>query len=158
MDGQRFLTDRARRGVAVALRDLPKFLVLDPVSTARIEMRLDTPSCEIDVNLDNPRPGRSFVLLIGHRDGPFVQRVRLAGKARIHFAPETPGEYLMLLANPHKEPLVVRLRGRNLAPEVPRPKITRPRASTRAGRGRTPPAPRRTRARKPALARRPRTG
>jgi hypothetical protein len=107
--------------VAVALVDLPKFLVLAPTATVRIEMRLDEPACELDVALDNPRPGRSFVLLIGHPKGPFVQRVRLSGRARIHFDPESPGEYVLLLANPQDDPLVIRLRGRG----IPRPKVLR---------------------------------
>jgi hypothetical protein len=100
--------------VATALRDLPKFLVLNPVSTVRIEMRLEAPACEIDVELDNPRPGRSFVLLICQVGGPYVQRVRLAGRARIYFDPQTPGSYELLLANPQREPLVLRLRGRDV--------------------------------------------
>jgi hypothetical protein len=102
--------------VATALRDLPKYLVLEGVSTVRLEMLLESPACEIDVELENPRPGRSFVLLIGHKEGPYVQRVRLSGRARIHFDPQTPGEYLLLLANP--EPLVLRLKARDL--EVPK--------------------------------------
>jgi hypothetical protein len=102
--------------VAVALADLPRFLVLDPLSTVRVEMRLVTPACEIDVELDNPRPGRSFVLLIGHKSGPFVQRVRLAGKARIYFDPQSPGEYVMLVANPQQEPIVLRLKARDVGP------------------------------------------
>jgi hypothetical protein len=100
--------------MAVALPDLPRFLVLEPLSTVRVEMRLTAPACEIDVELDNPRPGRSFVLLIGHKEGPFVQRVRLAGKARVYFDPQSPGEYLLLLANPQKEPIVLRLRARDV--------------------------------------------
>jgi hypothetical protein len=119
--------------VAVALRDLPKYLVLEPASTVRIEIRLESPSCEIDVELDSPRPGRSFVLLIGHREGPFVQRVRLAGRARIHFDPQSPGDYVLLLANPDKEPVVLRLRGRDLGKKVLRPTI-RP-AARRSSRG-----------------------
>lgn len=98
--------------MAVALSDLPKYLVLEPLSTVRVEMLLDSPACEIDVTLDNPQPGRSFVLLIGHKDGPYVQRVRLAGKARIYFDPQSPGEYVLLLANPQKEPIVLRLKAR----------------------------------------------
>ena len=105
--------------MAVALRDLPKFLVLEPMSTIRVEMLLDAPSCEIDVELDNPRPGRSFVLLIGHKDGPYVQRVRLAGKARIYFDPQSPGEYVMLVANPQNEPIVLRLKARNVGATTP---------------------------------------
>ena len=113
--------------MAVALKDLPKYLVLAPTATARIEMRLDDPACEIDVALDNPRPGRSFVLLIGHTDGPFVQRVRLSGRARIHFDPESPGEYVLLLANPQRDPLVIRLRGRGIpGPVVGRRRGRRP--------------------------------
>ena len=107
--------------MAVALADLPKFLVLAPTATVRIDMRLDEPACELDVALDNPRPGRSFVLLIGHPKGPFVQRVRLSGRARIHFDPEVPGEYVLLLANPQDDPLVIRLRGRG----IPRPRVLR---------------------------------
>ena len=104
--------------VATALRDLPKYLVLEGVSTVRLEMRLESPACEIDVELENPRPGRSFVLLIGHKEGPYVQRVRLSGRARIHFDPQTPGDYLLLLANPNREPLVLRLKARDL--DVPK--------------------------------------
>jgi hypothetical protein len=131
--------------VAIALRDLPKYLVLAPTATVRIDMRLDDPACEIDVALDNPRPGRSFVLLIGHPKGPFVQRVRLSGRARIHFDPESPGEYVLLLANPQRDPLVIRLRGRGI-----------PRSAT-ARRRRRRPQPsgpqRRSRARKRPSAR-----
>jgi hypothetical protein len=113
--------------VATALRDLPKFLVLAGVSTVRLEMLLESPACEIDVELENPRPGRSFVLLIGHKEGPYVQRVRLSGRARIHFDPQSPGEYLLLLANPNREPLVLRLKARDLAPPKrgPRPQKAR---------------------------------
>lgn len=126
--------------MSVALRDLPRFLVLEPTSTVRIDMRVDAPSCEIEVRLDNPRPGRSFVLLIGHPGGPYVQRVRLAGRAKIHFAPESPGEYRLLLANPDREPVVLRLKGKNLAPETVRPVLRPPkrRASPRSPRGRRP--------------------
>jgi hypothetical protein len=102
--------------VAVALADLPRFLVLDPLSTVRVEMRLVAPACQIDVELDNPRPGRSFVLLIGHKSGPFVQRVRLAGRARIYFDPQSPGEYVLLVANPQPEPIVLRLKARDVGP------------------------------------------
>ena len=112
--------------MAVALPDLPKFLVLDPLSTVRVEMRLAGPACEIDVELDNPSPGRSFVLLIGHKDGPFVQRVRLAGKARIYFDPQSPGDYVLLVANPQKEPIVLRLKARDIGViEARRPKPSR---------------------------------
>ena len=103
--------------MTVALRKLPSYLILEPTSTVRIDMRLEEPSCEIDVALDNPRPGRSFVPLIGAPGGPFVQRVRLAGRARIHFDPQKAGDYSLLLANPQSEPLVVRLKVTELASE-----------------------------------------
>ncbi|MGA8276417.1 MAG: hypothetical protein WB789_03735 [Thermoplasmata archaeon] len=122
--------------MATALRDLPKFLVLAGVSTVRLEMRLESPACEIDVELENPRPGRSFVLLIGHKEGPYVQRVRLSGRARIHFDPQAPGEYLLLLANPNREPLVLRLKARDLLPPKRGTKAQKPRSRARIGSSR----------------------
>jgi hypothetical protein len=133
--------------VTTALSDLPRYLVLAPTATVRIELELESPACEIDVELDNPRPGRSFVLLLGHPGGPFVQRVRLAGRARIFFDPQTPGTYELLLANPHTEPLVLHLRGRAVdvrdepAPGRVRPTIRRrpsPAATPVARRHRAP--------------------
>jgi len=115
---------------------LPRYLVLEPTSTVRIDLRMETPSCEIDVSLDNPRPGRSFVLLIGPQRGPFVQRVRLAGKAKIHFDPQRPGKYSLLLANPLSEPIVIRLKVRAL-PD------TRPSARQSRSRSRAPDSARR---------------
>ena len=93
----------------------PRFLIIETVSTVRLEMELDRPSCEIDVELQNPAPGRSFVVMIGHRGGPFVQRMRLSGRARIVFEPKQPGQYVLVLANPVKEALVLRLKGRQSA-------------------------------------------
>ena len=113
-----FLTFAILSPVAIALADLPKYLVIEPDSTLRIDMRLDHPACEIDVSLDNPRPGRSFVLMIGHPGGPFVQRVRLAGRARIYFDPATPGSYVLLFANPDRQPIVLRLRARGVGRPV----------------------------------------
>jgi hypothetical protein len=100
--------------VAIPLARLPRFLVLDPVSSVRTEIELESPSCEIDVELQNPRPGRSFVLLIGQRKGPYLQRMRLSGRARILFKPKSAGEYLLMLANPNRDPLILRLRGHNI--------------------------------------------
>lgn len=100
--------------MATALRDLPRYLVLEPVSTVRLEIELAGPACEIEVELENPEVGRSFVLLIGHGDGPYVQRVRLSGGARIHFDPQSPGDYVLLMANPNRTPLVLRLKARDL--------------------------------------------
>jgi hypothetical protein len=134
---------------------LPRFLIIEPVSTVRLEMELDRPSCEIDVELQNPGPGRSFVVMIGHRGGPFVQRMRLSGRARIVFEPKSPGPYVLVLANPVKEPLVLRLKGRQGAlrlgadeersrppPDRHRRRGVRTRSATRPGRpraGRPPP-------------------
>jgi hypothetical protein len=122
--------------VAIALSKLPKYMVLEPSSTLRLDMHLDEPACEIDVSLDNPRPGRSFVLLIGHPGGPFVQRVRLAGRARIYFDPESPGDYVLMFANPDAEPIVLRVRGRGVG--RPTIKVKRTSAKRRGpGRGKT---------------------
>ena len=98
----------------MALQDLPRYLVVEPSSTLRLDIHLDSPACEIDISLDNPKPGRSFVLMIGHPGGPYVQRVRLAGRARIFFDPQTPGNYVLLLANPDRSPIVLHLRGRGI--------------------------------------------
>jgi len=110
-----FSGERPRRSMGGTITTLPRFLIIEPVSTVRLEMELDRPSCEIDVELQNPGPGRSFVVMIGHRGGPFVQRLRLSGRARIVFEPKTPGQYVLVLANPLKEPLVLRLKGRQTA-------------------------------------------
>ena len=104
-----------RPTVRSGLSGLPKFLVVEPESTVRLEMSLDRPACEIDVELQNPGPGRSFVVMIGQRGGPFAQRLRLTGKARILFEPRAPGLYELVLANPTDEPIVLRLRGRPAA-------------------------------------------
>ena len=143
--------------MAVALADLPRFLVLDPLSTVRVEMRLVSPACEIDVELDNPRPGRSFVLLIGHKSGPFVQRVRLAGKARIYFDPQAPGEYVLLVANPQKEPIVLRLKARDVGPMAtvePGARVRgRPKRKASPGRPSARRSPAKARATRPRVAR-----
>jgi hypothetical protein len=124
--------------VAVPLGRLPRFLVLEPASTVRIEIALERPSCEIDVELQNPRPGRSFVLMIGPPSGPFVQRVRLSGRARILFQPPTPGEYVLVLANPQREPLVLKLRGHHVRapPRAAARAAPRPRRAARPVRQR----------------------
>lgn len=123
--------------MAVALRDLPKYLVIDPSATLRIDMHLDAPACEIDISLDNPRPGRSFVLLLGHPKGPFVQRVRLAGRARIFFDPESPGDYVLLLANPNRVPVVLRLAARGVGTPVTPSKKRRQKSRARKPARRT---------------------
>lgn len=125
-----------RYSVPSTLSALPNFLVLDPTSTVRIDVQLDAPACEIDVALDNPRPGRSFVLLIGPPKGPYVQRVRLAGRARIHFDPRAPGTYSLLLANPQSEPIVVRLKARALSGESSDAGTARARPAKTRGRAR----------------------
>jgi hypothetical protein len=100
--------------VAPALSELPRYLVLNPSSTVRIELRLESSSCEIDIEPERPRLGRSFILLLGPPGGPFVQRVRLSGRARVYFDPESPGRYELLLANPDREPLTLHLRARDV--------------------------------------------
>lgn len=149
---------RIRWGMATALRDLPKFLVLSGVSTVRLEMRLETPACEIDVELENPRAGRSFVLLIGHKEGPYVQRVRLSGRARIHFDPQAPGDYLLLLANPNREPLVLRLKARDLGMPKRDAKSRMRRRAARTASSRRLTSARAGTARKRPTAARPSTG
>jgi hypothetical protein len=100
--------------VGTTLASLPRYLVLDPVATVRIEVELERYACEIDVEIQNPRTGRSFVLLLGPRGGPYVRRMRLSGRARILFQPKTAGPYVLMLANPQKEPIVLRLKGRQI--------------------------------------------
>ena len=123
--------------MALALQDLPKYLVVEPSSTLRLDMHLDFPACEIDISLDNPRPGRSFVLMIGHPGGPYVQRVRLAGRARIFFDPQTPGNYVLLVANPDRSPIVLHLRGRGIAAS----RLPKKGAPRRKGRARSAAGP-----------------
>jgi len=100
--------------VALALARLPRYLVLEPVSTVRFEVQLARPASEIDVALETPRPGRSFLLLIGPQGGPVLQRLRLSGRARVVFRPRDDRPHLLMLANPQQEPLVLRLSGRAL--------------------------------------------
>jgi hypothetical protein len=138
--------------VAPALGELPRYLVLNPSSTVRIELRLESSCCEIDVEPERPRTGRSFILLLGPPGGPFVQRVRLSGRARVFFDPEAPGRYELLLANPDRAPLTLHLRARDVYLEEsggdkrgPRPTI-RHRSTGAAGRRHRAPTRRRTRA------------
>lgn len=93
-----------------ALTALPRYLVLEPVSTVRLEVTLHRPTGEIDVELENPKPGRSFLLLLGPQGGPIVQRMRLTGRARLVFEAAGNRPHVLMLANPQKEPLVLRLR------------------------------------------------
>jgi hypothetical protein len=139
-----------------ALDELPRYLVLNPSSSIRIELTLAAASCEIDIEPERPRPGRSFILLLGPPGGPFVQRVRLSGRARIFFDPEAPGRYELLLANPDREPLTLRLRAKDVGrieseggEAPPRPTL-RPRTTGSARRHRPPT---RRRARSPAKTR-----
>jgi len=95
----------------LTLSQLPRYLILEPVSSVRLEVSLVRPACEIDIGLESPRPGRSFLLLVGPEGGPMVQRMRLTGRARILFEPRDPRPHVLMLANPMKEPLVLSLRG-----------------------------------------------
>ncbi|MCI4327021.1 MAG: hypothetical protein L3K16_05230 [Thermoplasmata archaeon] len=99
----------------IALTELPRYVVLEPGGGVRLEMRLEATACEFDLALQNPKPGRSFIAMIGHRAGTIVQRVRLAGTARILFDPEAPGDYTLVLTNPMTEAAVVRLKATALA-------------------------------------------
>lgn len=131
--------------MALTLARLPRYLVLEPVSTVRFEVELRRPACEIDVELENPKPGRSFLLLIGPQGGPVIQRMRLTGRARILFEPKEPRTHVLMLANPQKEPLVLRLRGRS--PRAPRRTTAVPArggrsAAERAARTASEPRPR----------------
>ncbi len=121
----------------LALWRLPRFLILEPLSTVRIGLRLDSPACEIDVSLEKPRTAKSFVLMLGDEEGHFVQRVRLCGRAHLFFDPESAGEYELLLANPMRETLVLHLKARNI-PDVPRVEIKKP-ANLRRKVGLRPP-------------------
>lgn len=90
----------------------PQYVVLTPKSTVRVAVELESAACELNVELENPKPGRSFVLMIGNEDGRFLQKMRLARRARIFFDPEEPGEYALFLTNPSPDPEVIRLRAR----------------------------------------------
>lgn len=116
----------------LAIHELPKFVVLEPGGGLRLDLHLESTACEFDVSLQNEKPGRSFIVMIGHRAGTIVQRVRLAGRARILFDPESPGDYSLVLTNPMPEPAVVRLRA---TPVGKKPKV-RPSAGAGRARGR----------------------
>ena len=120
--------------MALSLPELPRFLILEPGKGVRLHLELEEAACEIDVELDNPKPGRSFVALVGHPGGPIVQRARLAGAARLYFAPEKAGEYVLYLTNPMDEAAVIRLAARDVPSGKPlRHRGARPRRA-RAGR------------------------
>ncbi len=121
-----------------ALSELPRYLVLNPSSTVRIELELAASSCEIDIELERPKPGRSFILLLGPPGGPFVQRVRLSGKARVFFDPESPGRYELLLANPDRAPLTLHLRARDVHREERSGEARPPRPTIRHGASAAP--------------------
>jgi hypothetical protein len=106
-------------GVPITPAEVPKFIVLEPGGGVRLDVELPTPSCEVDVALENEVPGRNFVLMMGHPSEHFVQRVRIAGRAKLFFDPGDPGLFIFLLTNPMREPAVVRLRMRPIpAPEA----------------------------------------
>jgi len=132
--------------MAVPLARLPRYLVLEPTSSVRFEVVVSAPTWELDVELGSPRPGRSFLLSIGPQGGPVVRRLRLSGRARIFFEPEDERNHLLLLANPQREPIVLRLRGRNRSKPEARALVRTPssrvaRRSPAAVGRRRPPAP-----------------
>jgi hypothetical protein len=134
--------------MSISLHELPRFVVLEPGGGIRLDLHLEATACEFDVALQNEHPGRSFIVMIGHRAGTIVQRVRLAGRARILFDPEAPGDYTLVMTNPMAEPAVVRLRASavdketHLRPTVRKPKrkrAARTRAPARRSRRPAPP-------------------
>jgi hypothetical protein len=100
--------------VAIALPELPEFFVLEPQRGVEIAIRLTARACELEVELQREAPGRSLIVLIGLRDGRWVQRARIAGHAKLLFDPERAGEYKLALANPMTDRAVVRVRGREI--------------------------------------------
>lgn len=93
--------------MVIPIAELPKIIIIEPGRGVRMDVLLDTPSCELDLHLEKEGPGKSVILMIGHKNGEVVQRVRVAGRAKVLFDPETPGEYVFLLTNPMDEPAVV---------------------------------------------------
>ena len=100
--------------MAASLRDLPAFLVLEARGGVRLPLKLEATACELELKLETERPEASFIAMVSQRDGTWVQRVRLAGSARILFDPGTVGDFVLHLTNPTFEPIVLRLRGRRL--------------------------------------------
>jgi hypothetical protein len=125
--------------VPITPAEVPKFLVLEPGGGVRLDVELPTPSCEVEVALENEVPGRNFVLMIGHPSEHFVQRVRIAGRAKLYFDPGEPGLFVFLLTNPMHEPAVVRMRVRPIpVPTATPPARTVARARVSARRVRAP--------------------
>jgi hypothetical protein len=119
------------------LSEIPKYIVLEPHGGVRLDIDLSLPACEIDAELDHPRRGVSFILMIGHRGGPFVQRARISGGARLLFDPEAPGTYVVLLVNPTGEPVVVHLGAEGVASSAAkRPRLALAGTSRKARKGR----------------------
>ena len=106
--------------MVAALRNLPPYLVLEPRGGVRLPLKLEATACELELKLESERPGASFIAMVSERDGTWVQRVRLAGSARILFDPGTVGEFVLQLTNPTFDPIVLRLRGRTLTARAPR--------------------------------------
>ncbi len=100
--------------VTVRLEELPRVVVLEPGKGVRMEIKLESPACEMEFRRAGEAPGRSFVLMVGHKNGEFVQRVRVAGHTKIYFDPEQPGEYVLVLTNPMPEPAVVHCEARGV--------------------------------------------
>jgi len=118
----------------VPLARLPRFLVLEPVSTMRFELALPAPACEVSVEAEDPRPDRSFLLMLGPPGGPLFHRMRLSGRATVLFEPSDERTQVLLLSNPQREPLVLRLRARAVRRSRPAPRAGRPRLRVGVGR------------------------
>jgi len=112
--------------VPVPFERLPRYLVLEPGSTVRFDLRPAPGASSLDVELENPRPGRSFLLLVGPSDGPTLQRMRLTGRARILFDARDRRPQVLMLANPQREPLVLQIRGRASAGSPRSSRVARP--------------------------------
>jgi hypothetical protein len=124
--------------VTLPLEGLPRYLVLEPTSTVRFELRLGRPPGEVDIELENPRPGRSFLLLVGPQGGPLVQRMRLTGRVRVLFEPNDARPQILMLANPQKDPLVLQIRVRPTGGLRRPARARRPRPTPMLSRGRRP--------------------
>ena len=127
--------------MAVSLARLPRFLVLEPVSTMRFEIALPARACEISVEAEDPRPDRTFLLMLGPPGGPLFHRMRLSGRGTVLFEPTDARMQVLLLSNPQREPLVLRLRARTVRRSGSASRAGRPRLRVGVGRAGSPSTP-----------------
>lgn len=120
--------------MSLTLQDLPKVVILEPNKGVRMEVDMDSPACEIDLKLEKEGAGKSFVFMIAHPGGEVVQRIRIAGHAKILFDPEAAGQYIFLLTNPMNEAAIVRCEFSPVpssSPRKPSGRSTKPRRSSK---------------------------